>query len=74
MLLIVGLGVEGVILAHVGLFPGFCGFLLAAPVQQHTRRGGQSDPQSTNWRDGHTKERTERNQNPIISREPTQMP
>ena len=24
-------------------FPGLCGFVLAAPAQQHTRRGGWSD-------------------------------
>ena len=48
LLLIVGL--QGrVIFVGVGLFPGLCGFLLAALAQQHTRIGGQSDPQSTNW-------------------------
>ena len=54
MLLIVELQV-GVIFGGVGLFPWLCGFVLAAPAQQHTRHGGWSDPQSTSWREGPTK-------------------
>ena len=46
----------GDIFADMGFFPGLCGFVLAAPAQQHTRHGGQSDPQSTSWREGLTKE------------------
>ena len=53
LLLIVGLLMWGRdIFADVGLLPGFCGFVLAAPAQQHTRRGGQCDPQSTSRREG----------------------
>ena len=37
------------------------------------RCGGWSDPQSTSWREGPTKERPNNNQNPITSREPTHM-
>ena len=55
LLLIVGLEVQ-VIFEGEGLFPGHCGFVLAAPAQQHTRCGGQSDTQSTSWREGPTKE------------------
>ena len=63
--------VEGVIFAGVGLFPGLCGYVLAPPAQQHTRCGGWSDPQSTSWREGPTKERPNNNQNKITSRDPT---
>ena len=35
---IAGGGGEDIFL-DVGLFPGLCGFVLAAPVQQHTRCG-----------------------------------
>ena len=54
----------GDIFADVVLYPWFCGFVLAAPAQQHTRCGGQSDAQSTSWREGPTKERPNNNQNP----------
>ena len=70
LLLTVGLW-EGVVFGGVGLFPGLCGFGQAEPMQQHTRRhGGLSDPQSTSWREGLTKERPNNNQTPITSREP----
>ena len=59
-----------VIFAGVGLFPGLCGFVLAAPAQQRTRRGGRNAPQSASWREGPTKERPKNNQNPITCREP----
>ena len=62
-----------VIFAGVGLFPGLCGFVLTVSSKQHTRSGGQSDPQSTSWREGPTKEQPNNNQNPITPREPTQM-
>ena len=55
----------------VGLFPRLCSFVLAVTVQQHTRRGGQSDPQSTSQRGGPTKEQPNNNQNPIATTEPT---
>ena len=42
LLLIVGLQ-EEVIFPGVGLSPGLCDFVLAAPAQQHTRCGGQSE-------------------------------
>ena len=45
LLLIVGLWV-GDIFVGVGLFPGLCGFVLAAPKEQPTTHGGWSDPQS----------------------------
>ena len=61
----------GVSFVGVGLFPGLGGFVLAAPAQQHTRRDRWSDPQSTSWREGPTKEQPNNNQNPITSREPT---
>ena len=54
MLLIVGLWV-GVIFVGVGLFYGLCGFVLAAPAQQHIGHGGYSVPQSSSWREGCTK-------------------
>ena len=40
-------------------------------AQQHKRHSWQSDPQSTSWREGPTKEWSNNNQNPITSREPT---
>ena len=43
---------------------------LATPAQQNTRRGGQSDPQLTSWKEGPTKERRNNNQNPKTYREP----
>lgn len=43
----------GDIFADVGLFPWFCGFVWAAPAQQHTICGGQSDPQSSSWKRAH---------------------
>ena len=63
------LGGGGDIFADVCLFPGLCGFLLAAPGQQQTRCGGWSDPQLTSWREGPTKERPSNNQNPKTYRE-----
>ena len=50
MLFILGFQ-EGVIFAGVGLFPGLCGFVLAAPAQLHTKHGGRTHPQSTSWRE-----------------------
>ena len=44
---------------------------LTTPAQQNTRGGGQSDPQLPSWWKGPTKERTNNNQNPSTSREPT---
>ena len=70
LLLIVGLWV-GVIFVGVGLFYGLCGFVLAAPAQQHTKGGGWSDPQSASWKEGLTKNQPNNNQNPITSRQPT---
>ena len=55
LLLVVGLQGK-VIFAGVGLFPGLCGFVLAAPAQQKIRHGGQRDPQSTSWGEGSIKE------------------
>ena len=46
---------------------------LPTSAQQKTRGSGQTDPQSTRWREGPNKERPNNNQNPNISREPTQM-
>ena len=59
------------IFADVGLLPGLCGFLLAAPEQKHTTCSGRSDPQLTSWREGPTKERPQNIQNPKTYRDPT---
>ena len=44
---------------------------LPTPAQEHTRGGGQSDPQLTSWREGPIKERPNNNQNPKTYRQPT---
>ena len=68
-LFIVGLLV-GIIFVGVDLFPALYGFVLEVPAQ-HTGHVGQSDPQSTSWRDGPTKGIPNNNQNPITTRDPT---
>ena len=70
VLLIVGLW-RGVIFASVVFFPGLCGFVLAAPAQQHTRCGGWSDPQSTILSERNHQRMTPKQSNPNSSREPT---
>ena len=46
---------------------------LSTPAQQNTTHGRQSDLQLTSWRERPTKERSNNNPDPKISREPTQM-
>ena len=55
----------GFIFVGVGLFPGQFGFVLAAPAQQNTRQGGQSESQSDSWREGPTKGQPNNNQNTV---------
>ena len=68
LMLIVGL-LGGVTFEGKSFFPELCSFVMEASAQQHTRRG-KSDPQSTSWRKGPTKEGPN-NQYPFTSREPT---
>ena len=58
--------------AGVGLLLGLCGIVQAAPAQQHTRCGQQSDPQSTSSREGPMRKGPNNNQNPITYRIPAQ--
>ena len=55
LLLIVWLWL-GNVFAGVVLFPGLFCFILAIPVQQHARCGGQYDSHSASWREELTKE------------------